>query len=142
MLDPSINSLPYIYALLAKLRETESDGCGKSKEAVILTPNNPLFTKACLFLESFDGRQVRYAGAWWRQLVELVARAALEAGDVSRAVPAEMIMADRSALARSSTSSERHPASRSHLVYLHFKSPPLRPTLSSRTNFRSRSSRH
>lgn len=41
-----------------------------------MRPGGRLWSKALLFLKTFDPVQVRYAGQEWRRLVELVAKAA------------------------------------------------------------------
>lgn len=47
-----------------------------------LSPGGRLWTKALLFLNTFDPVQVRYAGYEWRKVVEYVATAAQTANKV------------------------------------------------------------
>ncbi|KAI9787569.1 MAG: hypothetical protein M1839_000100 [Geoglossum umbratile] len=73
ILDPSINSLPYLFTLLAHIQAAQSHRGGSSgQEALSIHPSSTLWGKIIDFLTKFDSRQVRYAGAEWRRLVELV----------------------------------------------------------------------
>ncbi|KAI9707352.1 MAG: hypothetical protein M1836_000312 [Candelina mexicana] len=87
ILDPSINTLPYLYVLLA--RNNAAQGSGKqSNNALPRTsvPGGTLWKKMVDFLARFDGRQVRYAGDEWRRLVEFVAKAARSISDPLQAI--------------------------------------------------------
>lgn len=61
VLDPAINSLPYLYTLLAHLNDKSQSNTG---------PATPLWLAIERFVTSFNPIQVRYAGAPWRQLVD------------------------------------------------------------------------
>lgn len=73
ILDPAINTLPYLYVLLAHI------SAGKQK-----SPNvgGPLWLKATAFLERFDPVQVRYVGTEFRRLITSVRDAALAGNKV------------------------------------------------------------
>ncbi|KAI9849767.1 MAG: hypothetical protein M1838_006268 [Thelocarpon superellum] len=83
ILDPSVNSLPYLYSLLAHIQAAiDKQGKGNHGSSKLLwnDPIAPYWEKVVDFLQRFDSRQVRYAGTEWRRLVELVASAARSAG--------------------------------------------------------------
>ncbi|KAL8668784.1 MAG: hypothetical protein Q9168_006597 [Polycauliona sp. 1 TL-2023] len=71
ILDPSINTLPYLYVLLAH------SNAGKQK---VTTIGSSLWHKALDFLHRFDAVQVRYVGTEFRRLIMFVKDVAL-AGD-------------------------------------------------------------
>ncbi|KAL8998174.1 MAG: hypothetical protein Q9169_002728 [Polycauliona sp. 2 TL-2023] len=68
ILDPSINTLPFLYVLLAH------SNAGKQKATTI---GSPLWHKAVDFLHRFDSVQVRYVGTEFRRLVMFVKDVAL-----------------------------------------------------------------
>ncbi|KAL8912898.1 MAG: hypothetical protein Q9171_002192 [Xanthocarpia ochracea] len=68
ILDPSINTLPFLYVLLAHL------SAGKRKATTI---GSPLWFKALIFLDRFDPVQIRYVGTEFRRLVVCVKDMAL-----------------------------------------------------------------
>ncbi|KAL8765421.1 MAG: hypothetical protein Q9209_007489 [Squamulea sp. 1 TL-2023] len=68
ILDPSINTLPFLYVLLANL------GAGKQKATTV---GNPLWLKSVEFLHRFDPVQVRYVGTEFRRLIMYVKDIAL-----------------------------------------------------------------
>ncbi|KAL9035705.1 MAG: hypothetical protein Q9180_004717 [Flavoplaca navasiana] len=68
ILDPSINTLPFLYVLLAH------SNAGKQKAPTI---GSPLWQKALDFLRTFDSVQVRYVGMEFRRLVMFVRDVAL-----------------------------------------------------------------
>ncbi|KAH0538475.1 hypothetical protein FGG08_004924 [Glutinoglossum americanum] len=77
ILDPSINSLPYLFTLLAHVQAAQDRRGGlPGQEAIPIYPLGPLWGKIVEFLTRFDSRQVRYAGTEWRRLVELVEKIA------------------------------------------------------------------
>ncbi|KAH0565889.1 hypothetical protein GP486_000719 [Trichoglossum hirsutum] len=81
ILDPSINSLPYLFTLLAHIQASQDRRSGLSgREPPPYHPRGPLWSKTVEFLTKFDPRQVRYAGAEWRRLVELVEEIARSIG--------------------------------------------------------------
>lgn len=80
-LDPSVNSLSYLFALLG-FYEVERI---KSREnwPAVLQPGGPVWPKTLKFFETFDPVQVRYAGHQWRRLLELVVASAEAVSSVS-----------------------------------------------------------
>ncbi|KAL8901998.1 MAG: hypothetical protein Q9207_004923 [Kuettlingeria erythrocarpa] len=77
ILHPSINTLPYLYVLLAHIN------AGKQNS---LTVGGSLWLKATAFLERFDPVQVRYVGTEFRRLVTSVRDAALAGNRLIAAV--------------------------------------------------------
>lgn len=73
ILDPSINTLPFLYVLLAH------SNAGKQKAPTI---GSPLWHKAFDFLRTFDPVQVRYVGMEFRRLVMFVRDVALAGNKV------------------------------------------------------------
>ena len=75
LLDPSVNSLSYLFALLRNI-----DAAVKDPQRL-----DALIPLAAIFLTSFDPIQVRYAGEQWRMLWETVCQAIASSGstDVS-----------------------------------------------------------
>ena len=73
ILDPSINTLPFLYVLLAH------SNVGKQKAPTI---GSPLWHKALDFLRTFDSVQVRYVGMEFRRLVMFVRDVALAGNKV------------------------------------------------------------
>ncbi|KAI9878808.1 MAG: hypothetical protein M1830_010492 [Pleopsidium flavum] len=78
ILDPSINTLPYLYALLAHINNVQSNNGKQTSNASSkpVLPTGALWPKMVDFLECFDPIQVRYAGHEWRRVVEMVAKSA------------------------------------------------------------------
>lgn len=68
VLDPSINTLPFLYVLLAH------SNAGKQKATTI---GSPLWQKALEFLHRFDSVQIRYVGTEFRRLIMFVQDVAL-----------------------------------------------------------------
>ncbi|MCJ1452493.1 hypothetical protein MMC28_002836 [Mycoblastus sanguinarius] len=71
ILDPSINTLPYLFVLLAHI----GGSSGKQKAGTIseaFAPGSLLWQKMLDFVERFDPVQIRYSGNEFRRLVELV----------------------------------------------------------------------
>ena len=66
ILDPSVNTLPYLFSLLAQIGALN----GKSN---CLNPGATQWQKALYFLERFDPIQIRYAGIEIRRLFDIVA---------------------------------------------------------------------
>ncbi len=82
IIDPSINSLPYLFALLAHIF---SSG-GKQKAGTVSNAFRPgylLWQKALDFMERFDPIQVRYAGNEFRRLVDVIAVVGRRKSEVS-----------------------------------------------------------
>ncbi|KAL1967750.1 hypothetical protein VTN77DRAFT_2439 [Rasamsonia byssochlamydoides] len=73
-LDPSVHSLSFLLVFHFHVLALRS----RTKRVIPedLHPGKYLWSKALLFLKTFDPVQVRYAGYEWRQVVECVARAA------------------------------------------------------------------
>lgn len=65
LLDPSVNSLPYLFALNAQLKAADTN----EQEQLVF-----LVGRANEFLNSFDPIQVRYEGAQWYSLLETLVR--------------------------------------------------------------------
>lgn len=80
-LDPSVNSLSYLFTLLG-FYEIER---AKSRESwpTILQPGGPVWSRTLVFFETFDPVQVRYAGHEWRKLLEMVVSSAQAMSSVS-----------------------------------------------------------
>ncbi|KAI9683678.1 MAG: hypothetical protein M1829_004983 [Trizodia sp. TS-e1964] len=80
ILDPSINSLPFLYTLIAYI-QAAYDGLKRSsgKIAFDLQLMGPLWNVMVRFLQSFDPAQMRYVGNEWRRIVEVVASVARHA---------------------------------------------------------------
>ena len=75
VLDPAVNTLPYLHSLLAHIASSS----GKQSASSIskrFSPQSPLWQKMAIFMEKFDPIQVRYAGVEFRRLLELAAAAA------------------------------------------------------------------
>ncbi|KAL8727281.1 MAG: hypothetical protein Q9166_006162 [cf. Caloplaca sp. 2 TL-2023] len=68
ILDPSINTLPFLYVLLAHI------DAGKQKTTMV---GSPLWLKAMDFLQRFDSVQVRYIGTEFRRIIMFVRDVAL-----------------------------------------------------------------
>lgn len=68
-MDPSINTLPYLFTLLAHL----GGSSGKAKGGDSFSPGKALWQKTLDFLERFDSVQIRYAGNEFRQLFDMTA---------------------------------------------------------------------
>ena len=82
IIDPSINTLPYLYILLAHITSTG----GKQKAnntSDDFEPDTTLWQRMLNFTESFDRIQIRYAGDELRQLVEAIAAKARRISEVS-----------------------------------------------------------
>ncbi|MCJ1285695.1 hypothetical protein MMC26_005036 [Xylographa opegraphella] len=79
ILDPAINTLPYLYTLLAHLGGTHDEKQSGNGLLKVFQPGSPLWEKMLEFVDRFDPVQVRYAGHAWRRLLEKIARV----GDLS-----------------------------------------------------------
>ena len=86
VLDPSVNSLPYLYGLLAHANTVPSRIGKEFGLSGIKYPNlelgGPLWQRVVTFLECFDAGQMRCVGHEWRKLVELVVASARNGGKV------------------------------------------------------------
>ncbi|MCJ1389811.1 hypothetical protein MMC18_002668 [Xylographa bjoerkii] len=79
ILDPAINTLPYLYTLLAHIGGTQEEKQSGNSLLKVFSPGGQLWQKMLDFVQRFDPVQVRYAGHEWRRLLEKVARV----GDLS-----------------------------------------------------------
>ena len=81
ILDPSINTIPYLYALLANFNSLNGKpkSTFQSKDFV----NGPVWAKTLDFMERFDTAQIRYGGAEFRNLIEKLAEMAKASSTVS-----------------------------------------------------------
>lgn len=85
MLDPSFNSLPYLYTLLAHAQAQNRQGKASSSPAskkIVIAPDGHLWLKCVKFFERFDPRQIRYVGDEWIKLIAIIARSARAVGKV------------------------------------------------------------
>lgn len=81
IINPALNSIPYAFALLARVNEVQN----ALKSAQNNNPPTdllPLWEKIVLFLENFDSRQVRYIGAETLEIITIVAALARHLGQV------------------------------------------------------------
>ncbi len=62
LLDPAVNTLPYLYALVA-----QSDSAGKDRSR-----HEEVLQRATIFFATFDAVQVRYASHIWERLLNYV----------------------------------------------------------------------
>lgn len=84
IINPALNTIPYAFALLAHARAVHD-----TFEAVKNNHSTAvafLWRKILLFLESFDGTQIRYIGSETRDVVEAFAELARKLGDPGAAV--------------------------------------------------------
>ncbi|MCJ1321225.1 hypothetical protein MMC15_006569 [Xylographa vitiligo] len=79
ILDPAINTLPYLFTLLAHLGGTHDEKQSGNGLLKVFHPGGQLWEKMLEFVERFDPVQIRYAGHEWRRLLEKIARV----GDLS-----------------------------------------------------------
>ena len=72
IVDPSVNTLAYLYILLAYI----TNSSGKQKSGAVsdsFAPGSYLWHKSLDFLDRFDHIQIRYVGNEFRRLVEAIA---------------------------------------------------------------------
>lgn len=72
ILDPSINTLPYLFALIAHINKS----AGKQATGKKIPFDGPLWSKMMLFIERFDTVQIRYGGQEFRRLIETIVKTA------------------------------------------------------------------
>lgn len=82
-MDPKINTLPYLYTLLAHIGGPQGGKQASPATSKLFAPGGALWLKMLEFMDQFDPIQVRYAGQSWRRLVETVAKVARATSDVS-----------------------------------------------------------
>lgn len=77
---PSNHSLAHLLVLHLQVQVLQE----KSGQALPtdLLPRGRLWSRATFFLQNFDPAQIRYVGHEWRQLVELICKAAQAAAKV------------------------------------------------------------
>ncbi|KAF2000546.1 hypothetical protein P154DRAFT_522452 [Amniculicola lignicola CBS 123094] len=86
LLDPTTNSIAYIYALLARIG-TATDGFKLSKGiSDQVRPGGSLWNRMVIFVDSFDPIQIRYAGNAWRRLLDEVDKIARLTGMAALAI--------------------------------------------------------
>lgn len=73
VLDPSINTLPYLYTLHAQIQDAATKKTATTKYGA-LAPESPLWSKIKSFIEQFDPVQIRYGGSEFRRLVEIIGK--------------------------------------------------------------------
>ncbi len=81
-MDPSVNTLPYLYALHAHIQDAITKHASTASFEKF-SPTSPLWAKIIDFFERFDTVQVRYGGSEFRRLIEIVARTAQNSSTVS-----------------------------------------------------------
>ncbi|KAI9891923.1 MAG: hypothetical protein M1814_002308 [Vezdaea aestivalis] len=73
MLDPAVNSLSFLWVLVAQGKARPDQVSGQDIAANASNPSAS-FWKDCLrFSEQFDVRQIRFAAAKWRELLDVMA---------------------------------------------------------------------
>lgn len=72
-LDPSLDTLPYLFALYA----TVSAATSQKGESKTLYPGGPLWSKLATFLVECDRLEIRYGGSMWKELVEVLGNTSL-----------------------------------------------------------------
>jgi COP9 signalosome complex subunit 3 len=81
VINPAINTVPYIYILLAHINAAQKGNKGVNWDT--------LWAKIANFLETFDGRQIRYLGKEFTQIIETAVTLARSNNQVSLLSPAE-----------------------------------------------------
>lgn len=74
ILDPAINTLPYLYTLLAHISVSHDSKQTGNNLLKAFPAGGHLWQKMLEFVHRFDPVQVRYSGYEWRRLLENVAR--------------------------------------------------------------------
>lgn len=70
VLDPGLDTLPYLYALNARLDQSSGKTNGLDENAQL---GGPLYQNIARFLTLFDPVEVRYAGGLWRRVLDTLA---------------------------------------------------------------------
>ncbi|KAL8795031.1 MAG: hypothetical protein Q9195_002479 [Heterodermia aff. obscurata] len=83
ILDPSINSLPYLYVLVAHINSVSSGKQPSGSKNTALLPGGRLWDPMLRFMEHFEPIQIRYGGAEFKRLVVAIEVAARKAAMVS-----------------------------------------------------------
>ncbi|KAF2661735.1 hypothetical protein K491DRAFT_586770 [Lophiostoma macrostomum CBS 122681] len=95
LLNPSVNSISYIYALQARISAIADNPRSQKSVPEQLRPGGALWNKIVLFLETADPVQLRYVGSIWARLVLYLEQVARVMG-----TPALAIAPIRSAMQR------------------------------------------
>jgi COP9 signalosome complex subunit 3 len=77
MLNPAVNTIAYIFALLARITAAGDNPKSQKNVPEQLRPGGYAWNKIELFMETADPVQLRYVGIEWRRLhfyIEHVAR--------------------------------------------------------------------
>lgn len=82
ILDPSINSLPYLYVLVAHINSVASGKLPLGSKTSALLPGGRLWGPLLRFMEHFDPIQVRYGGAEFKRFISAIETAARKAAMV------------------------------------------------------------
>ena len=80
LLDPSVNSLPYLFVLLAHIKHAYGKS-NKDKPVNAFKPGQPLWRRMETFVDHFDPLQIRYVGHETRRLLELIVNGAERASE-------------------------------------------------------------
>ncbi|KAK8242526.1 hypothetical protein IWZ00DRAFT_379587 [Phyllosticta capitalensis] len=125
VLDPSVNSIPYLYVLSSQIRAL----LDQPKDASLpenIRPGGELFAELATFLSSFDPMQMRYLGKTWRQVIEQLAHIVRSTG-----TPGVALVPIRNAMTRMDPSLGTFTST--HLLYIrlcheagaHFEALPV-----------------
>ncbi|KAL8826865.1 MAG: hypothetical protein Q9191_003537 [Dirinaria sp. TL-2023a] len=87
ILDPSVNTLPYLYALLAHINGASSGKLAFGSANTALLPGGRLWEPMLTFMDRFDPIQIRYSGQEFRNLIAAVEKAARLAQMVNHSLP-------------------------------------------------------
>ncbi|OJD37039.1 cop9 subunit 3 [Diplodia corticola] len=72
ILDPAVNSIPYLYVLIHQLHSKIESASSALNVPDECRPGGELWLKLINYLNVFDPIQIRYVGADWRRAVEYV----------------------------------------------------------------------
>lgn len=100
ILNPSVNTLPYLYVLLAHVHGSSSGKVALGSANKALLPGGRLWEPILTFLDNFDPIQIRYCGQELRNLLGAIEKAARQAQ-----LPAIAIQTIRTAILRLDPSS-------------------------------------
>ena len=79
ILDPSINTLPYLYVLIAHINSTQNGKQAAGSKDSALLPGGRLWKPMLQFMEYFDPIQIRYGGNEFKRLISAIENAAEQA---------------------------------------------------------------
>ncbi|KAL9122363.1 MAG: hypothetical protein Q9187_001080 [Circinaria calcarea] len=112
VLNPSINTLPYLHTLLAHIENAQNSKQSVAANLKAFSPSSELWRKMLKFMEHFDPIQVRYVGHEFRRLIDAAARVAYTAS-----TPEIAIQPIRNAILRLDPSSSCFTSS--HVLFAH-----------------------